>query len=65
MIAAIAVSALMALIVILVPPVRDAFNLVAMDGKHWIVVILMALSPLVVVELFKLFRINGVKSDME
>lgn len=65
LIAAIAVSVLMALIVILVPPVRDAFNLVAMDGKHWIVVILMALSPLAVVELFKLFRINGVKSDME
>jgi Ca2+-transporting ATPase len=65
LIAAIAVSALMALIVILVPPVRDAFNLVAMDGKHWIVVILMALSPLLVVELFKLFKINGVKSDME
>ena len=65
LIAAIVVSALMALIVILVPPVRDAFKLVAMDGKHWIVVILMALSPLVVVELFKLFRINGVKSDME
>ena len=65
LIAAITVSAVMALIVILVPPVRDAFNLVAMDGKHWIVVILMALSPLAVVELFKLFRINGVKSDMK
>jgi len=65
LIAAIAVSAVMALVVILVPPVRDAFNLVAMDSKHWIVVILMALSPLAVVELFKLFRINGVKSDMK
>ncbi len=65
LIAAITVSAVMALIVILVPPVRDAFNLVSMDGKHWIVVILMALSPLAVVELFKLFRINGVKSDMK
>ncbi len=65
LIAAIAVSAVMALIVLLVPPVSKAFDLVQMDNFHWLVVLLMALSPVVVVELFKLFRINGIKSDLK
>ena len=65
LIVAIAVSAAMALIVLLVPPVSKAFGLVEMDNFHWLVVLLMALSPIVVVELFKLFRINGVKSDLK
>jgi hypothetical protein len=51
------------LIVLLVPPVRDAFSLAVMDREHWIIVILMALAPIPVVELFKLFKINGIKGD--
>ena len=63
LIGAISASAVIGLIVLLVPPVRDAFSLAVMDSKHWIIVILMALAPIPVVELFKLFRINGLKSD--
>ena len=63
LIGAIFASAAIGLIVLLVPPVRDAFSLVVMDREHWIIVILMSLVPIAVVELFKLFRINGVKSD--
>jgi Ca2+-transporting ATPase len=63
LIAAIAASAAMALIVLLIPPVREAFNLAIMDGMHWITVVLLSLMPIAVVELFKLFKINGVKSD--
>ena len=65
LIAAIAVSAAMALIVLLVPPIRDAFRLEAMDRAEWLVVALLSLAPIAIVELFKLFKINGVKSDME
>jgi Ca2+-transporting ATPase len=60
---AIAASAAMALVVLLVPAINDAFKLVEMDTRHWIIVIVMSLMPIVVVELFKLLRINGVKSD--
>ncbi|NLE35863.1 MAG: calcium-translocating P-type ATPase, PMCA-type [Bacteroidales bacterium] len=56
-------SALIGLIVLLIPPVREAFSLAVMDREHWIIVILMALAPIPVVELFKLLRINGVKGD--
>lgn len=57
------VSALIGLAVLLVPPVREAFSLAIMDRGHWIIVILMALAPIPFVELFKLLKINGVKSD--
>ena len=63
LIGAIFASALIGLIVLLVPPIREAFSLVVMDREHWIIVILMALAPIPVVELFKLFRINGMKMD--
>ncbi|NLO02120.1 MAG: calcium-translocating P-type ATPase, PMCA-type [Bacteroidales bacterium] len=64
LIGAIIVSALMALAVLLIPPFSEAFRLTSMDGKHWLIVLLMSLIPLVVVDLFKLLKINGVKSDM-
>ncbi len=63
LIGAIFASAVIGLIVLLVPPIREAFSLAVMDREHWIIVILMSLAPIVVVELFKLFRINGVESD--
>jgi Ca2+-transporting ATPase len=65
LIAAIAVSAAMALIVLLVPPIREAFKLEVMDREHWLAVVLLSLAPIAIVELFKLFKINGVKSDMD
>lgn len=65
LIGAIFASAAIGLIVLLVPPVREAFSLAVMDREHWIIVTLMALAPIPVVELFKLFRINGVQSDRD
>jgi len=63
LIAAIFASAAIGLVVLLIPPIREAFSLAVMDREHWIIVILMSLAPIAVVELFKLFRINGTKSD--
>lgn len=59
LVGAILTSAGLALIVLMIPPLRDAFRLVALEGKHWISVILLSLIPLVLVDIFKLFRING------
>ncbi|OFY75526.1 MAG: ATPase [Bacteroidetes bacterium RBG_19FT_COMBO_42_7] len=63
LIGAIFASAALALLVLLVPPVREAFNFTVMDGKHWLIVMLMSCIPLGVVDLFKLFRINGTRDE--
>jgi Ca2+-transporting ATPase len=65
LIAAILASTALALIVLLIPPVRDAFNLAELDSKHWIVVVLMSLIPIVVVDIFKLFKINTVRDERD
>jgi len=65
LIGAILASALIGLFVLLIPPVREAFNLAVMDSEHWIIIIVMSLVPVPVVELFKLLRINGMKSDKD
>lgn len=56
---AIIVSAGLALLVLLVPVLREAFSFATMDSSQWITVLLMGLIPIPVVELFKLFKING------
>ncbi len=65
LIGAILISAAMAVIVLIVPPVRDAFKLTAMDGKHWIIVLLMSLIPILIVDLFKLFKINTTRDEKQ
>ena len=63
LIGAIAISAGLAFLVLLVAPLREAFRLVEMDGQHWLTVILMSFVPIVVVDLFKLLKINGRKDE--
>jgi Ca2+-transporting ATPase len=63
LIGAILASAGLALIVLLIPTVREAFRLTEMDGKHWIIVVLMSLIPILVVDIFKLFRINTTRDE--
>ena len=59
LIAAILASAGLALLVLLVPPVRETFRLVELDKFQWIKIALMSVIPIIVVDIFKLFRING------
>jgi Ca2+-transporting ATPase len=63
LIGAIAASAGLALLVLLIPPLRDAFSLVPLDRNHWIAVILMSLIPIAVVDLFKLLKINTTRDE--
>jgi P-type Ca2+ transporter type 2C len=63
LVGAIAASAGLALIVLLIPPIRDAFSLTELDGKHWLAVVLMSLIPILVVDIFKLFRINTTRDE--
>ena len=63
LIGGIIVSAVMMLAVLLFPPFMKAFKLTAMDSIHWIYVLGLSLVPIVVVELFKLFKINSFKNE--
>lgn len=63
LVGAILISAGLALVVLLIPPVRDAFSLVELDGKHWLIVGLMSLLPILVVDIFKLLRINTARDE--
>ncbi len=63
LIGAIVISAALMLMVLLVTPIREAFRLSVMDGNHWWLVIGMSVIPIAVVEIFKLFKINGTKEE--
>ena len=64
LIGAILISSGLALLVLLVPALREAFRFSVMDGKHWFMVGLMSLIPVLVVDIFKLLKINGTKNDI-
>ena len=64
LIGAIMISAGLMLLVLLVPPFREAFGLTVMDAKHWWLVIGMSFIPIVIVDLFKLLKINTAKDEL-
>ena len=63
LIGAILISAGLMLLVLLVPAFRNAFSLTKMDPEHWWIVILMSFIPILVVDIFKLFKINGTRHE--
>jgi len=63
LIGAIAASAFLGLIVLIIPPIREAFRLTAMDTKHWLIVLSLSLIPIFVVDLFKLLKINTTRDE--
>ena len=65
LIGAIVISALLALVVLLVPPVRETFSLTAMDANHWWTVAVLSFLPIVIVDIFKLLKINGTRREEE
>jgi Ca2+-transporting ATPase len=60
---AIFVSSLLGLAVLLVPPLREAFKFTVMDGRHWLIVAVLSLLPIVIVDIFKLLKINGTRDE--
>ncbi len=63
LILAIAVSAGLMFIVLLVPSLRNIFDIVPMPMENIIETILLVFAPIVIVELFKLLKINTIKED--
>lgn len=56
-------SAALMFIILLVPPLREVFSIAALPVENIVEVILLVFSPIVIVELFKLFKINTSKEE--
>ena len=53
------VSATLMFLILLTEPLREIFNLELLPAEHIFEIIILVLSPIVIVEIFKLFKING------
>lgn len=59
LIGAILASAALMAFILLIPPVMNIFGTVAMNGEHWMYVLLLSLIPIIVVEGMKLLKLNS------
>lgn len=60
---AIGVSAALMLVILLIPGLRHIFSIPVLPTQNIIEIILLVFAPLVIVELFKLFKINTIKEE--
>ncbi len=63
LILAIAVSAALMFVILLIPSLRQIFSIPVLPLGNIIETILLVLAPLAIVELFKLFKINTIKGE--
>ena len=52
-------SAAFMFIILFIPALRDIFNIVILPAENIVETVLLVIAPIVIVEFFKLFRING------
>lgn len=60
---AILASALLMIGILAIPPLRTAFSIPVLPSQNILELVGLALAPLVIVELFKLFKINSFKDE--
>ena len=53
------ISALLVFVILLVPALRDIFSIAVLPAENIFEVACLVISPLVIVELLKLFKVNG------
>jgi Ca2+-transporting ATPase len=63
LIAASAVSAILMFVVLEIPYLRRIFSVTTLGPINWLIVIGLSLAPLLIVELFKLLKINSFRND--
>ena len=63
LILATAVSLLLMLFVLCVPGVQEIFEIAELTTTNWLWIIGLSFAPLVIVELFKLLKINALKEE--
>ena len=59
LIGAVILSAILMLVILLIPGLREIFSIPVLPTENIIELVLLALAPLAIVEIFKLFKING------
>ena len=60
---AIAVSAMLMIVILAVPTLRNVFSIPVLPAQDILEVILLVLSPILIVEIMKLFKLNGSKKE--
>jgi len=60
---AIALSAALMLVIVLVPPLRELFSIPVLPTMNIIEIVGLAFAPFVIVELMKLFKLNTTKDE--
>ncbi len=63
LILAIVLSAILVLAILLIPVLRDIFGIAVLPKENIFEVIVLVLSPLIIVEILKLFKINTFKNE--
>ena len=63
LILAIIVSASLMFVILLIPQLRTIFSIAQLPKENIIETILLVLAPIVIVEIFKLFKINTTKDE--
>jgi Ca2+-transporting ATPase len=63
LILAIGVSFVLVLAILLVPALREIFSIVVLPKENIFEVIILVLSPLIIVEIMKLLKINTFKNE--
>ena len=59
LIVAVILSAILMLVILLIPGLREIFSIPVLPTENIIELVLLVFAPLVIVEIFKLFKING------
>ena len=63
LIGAIAVSALLMFVILFIPALRNIFSIPVLPSENILELVLLVLAPIVIVEIFKLFRLNTSKDE--
>ena len=56
-------SAALMLVIMFVPALRDIFNIVVLPTQNLVEVVLLVFAPIVIVEIFKLLKVNGAELE--
>ena len=63
LIGAIIISALLMFVILLIPGLREIFSIPVLPTENIIELVCLVLAPIVIVEIFKLLKINGSKDE--
>ena len=59
LIGAVVISALLVFVILWIPGLREIFSIPVLPTENIVELVCLVLAPIVIVEIFKLFKING------